>query len=147
MDDRKDRIAAALEQPLVGEGFELADIVLSQYRNNVLVRLFVYGEHGVTLDDCARLSRSAGSVIDRLDMFADGYSLEVSSPGLDRPLTTARDFKYRIGETVQITFLDRTKPELRAEIASVAGNSIELRNDDGSFTFELADIEKARIVF
>jgi ribosome maturation factor RimP len=147
MDDRKDLIATALEQPLAADGFELADVVLSQYRNNVLVRLFVYGEHGVTVDDCARLSRSAGAVIDSLDMFSDGYSLEVSSPGLDRPLTTARDFRFRIGEAVHLKFLDQAKPDIRAQIVSVAGNSIELCNDDGSFTCELADIEKARIVF
>ncbi len=147
MDDKKDRIAAALEQPLAAEGFELADVVLSQYRNNVLVRLFVYGEHGVTVDDCARLSRSVGLVIDGLDMFSDGYSLEVSSPGLDRPLTTARDFRFRIGETVLLTLRDRAKPETRAQLVSVSGSSVEFRNDDGSFTCELADIEKARIVF
>jgi ribosome maturation factor RimP len=147
MDDKKDRIAAALEQPLASEGFELADVVLSQYRNNVLVRLFVYGEHGVTVDDCARLSRSVGIVIDGLDMFSDGYSLEVSSPGLDRPLTTARDFRFRIGETVLLTLRDEAKPETRAQIVSVSGSRVEFRTDDGSFTYELADIEKARIVF
>jgi len=145
--DAKQTVSRLVGDQLVAEGYELAEVVLSQYKGTTTVRLFVYGEHGVTIDECARLSRMVGDVIDRTNLFDDGYNLEVSSPGLDRPLTKARDFRYRVGETVHIEFLDRKLKELRGEIISTADDRVELRIADEVITVDLADIRVAKIVF
>jgi len=102
----KQQICNLLEAPLATAGFELAEVVLSQYKQSITLRLIVYGDKGVSIDDCVRLSRLSSEIIDGTDLFEKGYTLEVSSPGLDRPLKTGRDYKYRIGETVRINFVD-----------------------------------------
>lgn len=147
LDDRKQTLIDSLEHPLQHEGFELADVVLSLYKHNATVRVFVYGPNGVTIDDCARLSRVVGAVIDGLDMFADGYALEVSSPGLDRPLKTARDFRFRIGETVRVQFADKKRKNMTARITGISEGRVDFEDTSGSVSIDLAEIEKATIVF
>ncbi|MCM2272032.1 MAG: ribosome maturation factor RimP, partial [candidate division Zixibacteria bacterium] len=88
-----------------------------------------------------------GEVIDGTDLFERGYTLEVSSPGLDRPLTTARDFRFRIGETVKIGFVDPKRKAVTAEIISTTGDAVVFRNATGEFTLPLVEIDKAKIVF
>lgn len=136
-----------IEGPLSLEGCEVADLSLSRYKSSVTLKVYVYASDGVTIDRCARLSRIIGDVIDGTDMFAGGYTLEVSSPGLSRPLTTARDFRYRTGETVAVTFVDPERKPLTAEIVSADEESVQLRNSEQTFSVPLSDIEKAKIVF
>lgn len=143
----RERVEALVEAPLTEAGYELADLAVSLYRNQATVRLFVYGESGVSLEDCARLSRRVGEVIDGSELFEAGYTLEVSSPGLDRPLKTARDFHFRRGEKVDIMFADRSKKKVTAQIVSADDNSVRFENETGSFSVPLTDIERAKIVF
>lgn len=168
LEEKKRALTDALDAALQALDFELADVVLSQYKHNFTVRVFVYGAGGVTIDDCAKLSHSLGDVIDGLDLFADGYALEVSSPGLDRPLTTARDFKYRLGETIKVVFVEKSRRSLVGEIVEArdtqvvlvpgkpgkskkksAAESADEASADKSdrVVLDLADIEQASIVF
>ena len=147
-DELKAKILELVRQPLKDEGSEIADIVLSRYKNKATLRLFVYSEHGATIDECARLSRIVGDLIDGTDYFGSGYTLEVSSPGLDRPLKSALDFKFRVGETVKIEFVDESKKKLTAEIVGATDDEVEFRNDEaGQFKIGLAEIAKAKIIF
>ncbi len=133
--------------PLEREGFELAEVVVSRYKNNVTVKVFLYGQDGVTIDDCGRLTRVIGELIDGSGLFADGYALEVSSAGLDRPLNTSRDFRYRIGETVRVKFAEKKRKDLRAKILSVEGEKIRFEGPEGELVVDVAEIERAKIVF
>ncbi|MEW5993777.1 MAG: ribosome maturation factor RimP [Candidatus Zixiibacteriota bacterium] len=146
MDEIKRQVIELVQQPLRREGAELVDVVLSRYRNNWTLRLFIFSERGATIDECARISRIVGDVIDGTTLFESGYTLEVSSPGLDRPLTTARDFKYRVGEMVSIQFVDRTRQKSTAEIVSADDREVRFRDSTGLFTVGLSEIEKATIV-
>ena len=145
--DAKQTVSRLVEDQFLAEGYELAEVVVSQYKGTATIRLFVYGEHGVTIDECARLSRMVGDLIDSTKLFDDGYNLEVSSPGLDRPLTETRDYKYRVGETVRIEFLDKKHKGLRGEIISTADDRVELRTVDEVIMIDLADIRAAKIMF
>jgi len=143
----KEKITELIEQPLSQRGFEIADIVLAAYKGKSTLRVFVYGEKGVSLDQCAELSRLVGDIIDGTDLFPRGYTLELSSPGLDRPLTSFRDFKYRSGETVKISFADEKRKEQTAEIVTANDDKIEFKDESGSFTCDIAEIRQAKIVF
>jgi len=143
----KQQVMELVQHPLTAAGFELADLVVSQYHNNVTLRVFVYGPNGVSIDDCARLSAMVGSELDRSGLFEDGYALEVSSPGLDRPLKTARDWKFRIGETVRVEFHDRSRKELTAVVRAAGDTAVELANEEGTFEVPLSEVKGARIVF
>jgi ribosome maturation factor RimP len=147
IDEVKQQVRELVEQPLLREGCEIVDIVLSRYKNRWTLKLFVFSQRGTTIDECARISQIVGDIIDGTDLFETGYTLEVSSPGLDRPLTTARDFKYRVGETVTIDFVDPRRKKLKAEIVAASDTEIQVRNSSGVFTLGLDEIDKATIVF
>ena len=143
----KEAVRDIIEKPLQSEDCELADLTISQYKKGSTVRLFVYCDNGITLEKCASLSSLIGAVIDGTELFENGYTLEISSPGLDRPLNNAVDFKYRIGETVKINFAEENRPAVRAKIMSVSDSEIVFENETGAFTEELTNIEKAKIVY
>ncbi len=144
---RKRQLNELLEEPLLAQKCEIADLVLSHYRDSFTVRLFIYMEGGVSLEKCSEISRLAGDLIDGTDLFSSGYTLEVSSPGLDRPLQHIRDYKYRVGETVRLKFADPKRKKTTARILATNGNVIEFEEDDNSFSVDLAEIEQAKIVF
>jgi ribosome maturation factor RimP len=146
-DELKNRIAELVEKPLGQEGYELADIGLSRYKSNVTLKLYVYSVSPITIDECARLSRIVGDLLDGVDWFERKYTLEISSPGLNRPLTTARDFKYRVGETVRIMFAGATRGDVTAEIVAANTEAIKFRNSDGTFSVPLEEIDRARIIY
>ncbi len=141
------KVIDLVEGPLEQAGFELAETVLSSFKATVTIKLFVYAEGGVNLDACARAARMVGELIEAAELFKKGFALEVSSPGLDRPLTTMRDFKYRVGETVRLHFVDPKRKKVTAVVVSVADDQIEFRNDDGDFRVPIAELEKARIIY
>ena len=143
----KDQIIELIERPLQDAHAELADVVLSQYKSSTMVRLFVYSENGTSVDECARVSRLVGDLIDETDLLKNGYTLEVSSPGLDRPLKTARDFRFRIGEKVRLEFVEKGKKKISAEIVSVEDQEVELKNDSGLFKVGITEIDNAKIMF
>lgn len=146
-DATKDAVVALIEQPLRQQGFEIAEVVLSRYKRSALLRVFVYGENGVSLDECARLSTLIGDLIEPTELFSGGYTLEVSSPGLERPLKTARDFHYRIGEKVQVRFTDPARKPLQTEIRNATETAVEFVQEDGTVWIPLEEIEMAKIVF
>ncbi|MBD3332433.1 hypothetical protein GF356_06260 [candidate division GN15 bacterium] len=142
----KARITELVTEPLRQLDCELADISLSRYKNNWTLRLYVYADGGVTVDLCAQASRLVGELIEESDLFADGYTLEVSSPGLDRPLATEQDFRYRVGEQVKILFADRSRKKLRAKIVGYADGQVELDTETETIRIPLAEIDKAEII-
>lgn len=143
----KAQILGYIERPLAEEGYEIAELVLSQYRHKFTLRLYLYSKGGVKLDECARLSRLVGDHLDGTSLFADGYTLEISSPGLDRPLTTDKDFAYRIGEEVRIEFVDRKRKKETGRIVAVEGSRLTLNNGKDDFDVDFADITQAKIIF
>lgn len=143
----KQTVSDLVENSLRAEGYELADVVVSRYKTATTVRLFVYGQNGVTIAECARLSKVVGGLLDGTALFENGYSLEVSSPGLDRPLLTLRDYKYRVGETIRVEFADRTRKKLTGVIVSADDDRVVFRMDDEVITIDLAEIKQSQIVF
>ncbi len=145
--DAKQTVSDLIEDLVADEPYETADVAISEFKGLVSIRLYLYGENGVTIDECARLSKILGETIDDTELFVDGYNLEVSSPGLDRPLTRAIDYRYRVGESVKIEFLDKKRKRLQGEIVAAAENSVEFKVADEVITVDLADIKTAQIVF
>ncbi len=146
-DDIKQQVRELIEQPLRDEGCELVDTVLFRYKSRWTLKIFIFAEKGPTIGECTRISQIVGDIIDGTNLFESGYILEVSSPGLDRPLRLPRDFRYRVGETVTIDFVDPKREKIRAEILSASDMEIQVKNSAGVFAVGLDEIEKATIVF
>ena len=93
----KELIKPILDQ----ESIELVDLVYRWEGNRNVLRLLIDKQGGVSLDDCARINKSLSVVLDETDLIPASFILEVSSPGLDRPLTTKRDFEKCINKDVR----------------------------------------------
>ncbi|MBL7092012.1 MAG: ribosome maturation factor RimP [Candidatus Omnitrophica bacterium] len=87
---------------LTKEAVELVDLSISRGRRRSVIRLLVDKPGGITLDECARLNQEIGRLIERENIIQESYVLEVSSPGLDRPMESTRDFQRCLGQLVKI---------------------------------------------
>ena len=143
----KTKLEEIITGPLADEGFEVVEIKIAQFRKSSRLQIFVASDSGVKLDDCARISRVIEPLIDNNHMFPNGYSLEVSSPGLDRPLYTIRDFRRRIGETVRVSFNDISIPDATGELMAVdESGTIELRLTKESRKIGLDEVRVGKII-
>ena len=114
-------------------------------------RLIVYIDHvdGVKLDDCAKISRQIGAILDVEDPIGGRYELEVSSPGIDRPLLTLPHFERVAGEKVKlkISQAHNNQRNFVGILKSVAGDQITVLLDDGSdLVVAFTEIEKAKLI-
>lgn len=120
----KEKLLSLIEE----ENLELVELEFSPSGPRSLLRIIVDKPRGVTIDDCANLSRKVSDFLDMEDLIPHRYSLEVSSPGLDRPLTKREDFIRRKGEKVRV-FLNESvdeKLELVGEIKDFQGETLYL---------------------
>ena len=100
--ERKEELKK-LVQPVVEDmGFELFNLELSVRGRKSVIQIFLDKEEGVSLDDCAEVSREVSTILDVEDLIPWSYILEVSSPGLDRPLRIPQDFKRFRGKLAQV---------------------------------------------
>ncbi len=102
-------IRALVEQALQGEEVELVEVELKGRPGRQVLRVFVDVEGGITLDRCAALSQKISDLLDRKDPIPGSYTLEVSSPGIDRPLRSERDFRRNLNRTLKIEYREGDK--------------------------------------
>ncbi len=98
----QNHIASLIEPMLVNEGYELVEVEVAGTGPRTILRLFIDKTGGVSLDDCASVSEAVDAILDVDDPFESSYTLEVSSPGLDRPLRKPSDFERFVGRKVRI---------------------------------------------
>lgn len=96
-------VVSGIAQPILDSmGLELVDIEFGRVGRDAVLRLFIDKEGGVMLDDCAGFSRELSAVLDVEDVIACNYTLEVSSPGLDRPLKKQADYDRFVGRQIKV---------------------------------------------
>lgn len=98
----EERVKGLIWPVIKAVGMDIESIKLAKMGRKYLLRVFIERERGVTLDDCESVSREIGAVLDVDDLIPYSYVLEVSSPGLDRPLKNPTDFKRFAGRTARI---------------------------------------------
>jgi len=87
---------------LTNRGIELVDLLCNRSNGRVFLRFLVDRPGGITLDECAQLNREIGQLLDTQDLIQQRYLLEVSSPGLDRPLSSSKDFERCLGQSIKV---------------------------------------------
>ena len=129
-------------------GCELWGIECQRVGRYLTVRLFIDKEGGVTVEDCADVSRQVSAVLDVEDPIVDKYNLEVSSPGLDRPLFTLAHYAHYIGQDIvvhlRIPVADRRK--WQGELAKIENDMITLIVDKQEQVLAFGNIQKANVV-
>lgn len=147
MRDLKTDIEQLIEPIIREEGFELIEIKLSRFKNNYRLQIFADSDKGITLDECAHLSRLTGAALDMSDVFESKYILELSSPGLDRPMHTERDFRRRIGEEVRIEYKENgRKQRARGTLTSVDADGVALDGKNGEIRIALDVIDQGKVI-
>ncbi|MGQ0287158.1 ribosome maturation factor RimP [Pasteurellaceae bacterium 22721_9_1] len=129
-------------------GCELWGIECKRAGRFMTLCLFIDKEGGVTVEDCADVSRQVSAILDVEDPIADKYNLEVSSPGLDRPLFTLSQYARYVGQDIvihlRIPVLDRRK--WQGKLEKIENDMLTLIVDNQEQTFVFGNIQKANVV-
>jgi ribosome maturation factor RimP len=140
------RLAAAIS-PL---GVELCHVEWKQGPGRGVLSLTIDREAGVTLEHCEKATRAAEAVLDEIPELDAAYSLEVSSPGLDRPLWTLDDCRRFVGKRVRLTLFQKYEgaARLRGTLERVDGDALVVLDEDQSrsYTVRFDDVKLARLV-
>ena len=144
-----DSTLKALLQPVVEAlGCELWGLQLESGGKRKLLRIYIDREEGIAVEDCERVSRQSGAVLDVEDAISGEYVLEVSSPGMDRPLYELGQYERYIGEDVslRLRFAYDGRRNFKGRLVGVDGDEIILVVADTEYLFPVEGIDKANVV-
>jgi ribosome maturation factor RimP len=143
---RVEEIADAL---LKDEGLELVDLEYRREGRRWVLRLFIDKEGGVTVEDCATVSRELADILDAKDAIPEAYVLEVSSPGLNRRVRKRRDFFRFAGRKVEVRLaaLQDGRRKIVGTILGVEGEAVVVAAPEATYTIALENIARATLVY
>ncbi len=143
----KDRVEELITPFILQEGLELVDVEYQKDGPNWFLRIFIDKPGGVKLDDCEKISNLVSSVLDRADIIPQKYYLEVSSPGVERPLKKPKDFERFRGSNIIV----RTKSKIQGSrnfqgvLAGYEDDQVVLETADGLIKIPFNLIGKAKL--
>ena len=147
----------SLAEPVVtGQGYELVDVEFTNELGSRILRVYIDNPRpnqsggGVGLDDCAQVSRELSAVLDVDDAIQGHYSLEVSSPGLNRPLKKESDFARFVGKKAKIRTrhpIGESRRNFSGTLVEVAGGKVKIDVGDQVCEVPVDAVEKANLVY
>lgn len=148
-----ERLWSIAEPVVEREGYELIDLELANDRSGAIVRLYVDtippsdASRGVTIDDCTHVSRRVGAVLDEVDPIQGEYRLEVSSPGLFRPLTKPEHFERALGSRVKVKTYEKLdgRRVFIGELRARAEDRLRVSVDGRELEVPLAQVARANL--
>jgi ribosome maturation factor RimP len=143
-----DRVRIAAEKAAETGGIEIVNVELAGTKAEAVLRIYIDKEGGVTLEDCGQVSREVEAILDEEDFIPTRYVLEVSSPGIERPLFSKADFVRFTGQLAKI----RTREAVGEQrtfvgvITEIDGDTITVDDrTSGPVSFDYANVEKANL--
>lgn len=139
--------AEELIQPIVdANGFELVDIEYVKEAGTWYLRVYMDKEGGITIDDCELVSRAFSELLDKEDFIEDSYIMEVSSPGLLRPLKKDKDFERSLGKELEIKTYQAIngKKDFTGILTAYDKESITIEDENGQQRFERSGLALVR---
>lgn len=137
--------------PIVEEyGFELVDVEYVKEGSTWYLRTYIDKPGGISIDDCEKVSRRLSDILDEKDYIDDTYIMEVSSPGLGRPLKKEKDFRRSLGREVEVRTYRMTdkRKEFTGILKSYDAGTVTIQMEDETLkTFEKGDISLIRLAF
>ncbi|MBF0465867.1 MAG: ribosome maturation factor RimP [Nitrospirae bacterium] len=136
-----------VEEVALRNGVDIVGVEVKGRGSRTLLRLTLDKESGVTLSDCERVSREVGVMLDVEDMFPESYTLEVTSPGIDRPLKGRTDFLKNIGKLLNVVTAEKISNEnfFRGRLQSVEEDSITLTVDKRIVAIPIDNVSRAKV--
>jgi ribosome maturation factor RimP len=144
-----EQVADLVGPALEDMDFELVDVEYLSRHGKWVLRLYIDKEGGVTLDDCARVSREFGDLIDVKDIIIHKYVLEVSSPGLDRPLKKEKDLEHAIGKKIKVKTVAPVKgrQNYTGYLRNFQKGILYIELENGPVHLPWKEVEKANLVY
>jgi len=141
-------LQALLEPTITALGYELLGCVFLPQGRRGLLRIYIDSEKGIHIADCEKVSRQVSAVLDVEDPIMGTYTLEVSSPGLNRPLFKLAHFQKYIGSMVNIRLHmpNNNRRQFRGVLQAVLGDTVVVKIDDQTFELSFANIAKANLL-
>jgi len=141
-----DTIRTIVEPLLADRALELVELRCQPQGGQLHIRLLVDCVGGVTIQQCAKVNQLIGQALEGSHVIEGSYTVEVSSPGLDRPLVTPRDFERAVGEDLKVHMgeADGRTRELAGMLLAVQPKAIVLKTTSGNITLPLAEIRSAK---
>ncbi len=145
---RKDDIEQIIEPAVTALGFELLGIDFVSQGRHSLIRLYIDSENGVDVENCADVSRQVSAVLDVEDPIKGEYTLEVSSPGIERPLFKPEHFSLVVDQTiaVRLSIPLNGRRKFKGELTEVHEDGITIVFDDSEIRIGFNEIDKANLV-
>ena len=143
-----DEIWTITQEVVSDLGYELVDIELTGNRSRQVIRVYIEKSGGILLSDCVIVSRNLGERLDEKDVIEKSYRLEVSSPGIERPLRKIQDYERYVGHRVRIRLKGglKSKKKIVGKLDEVEENIVRIISKNGEkVSFSLADIAKANL--
>ena len=147
MDKLEQKLADMFSPVIESMGYELIAVEITS-AGGTTMRVYIDSPDGITVDDCADVSYQISGLLDVEDPLRGKYNLEVSSPGLDRPLVTAEHFRQFVGHRVKVRTLEPVLGRRRftGQLESVEGDLLVVAVDNEVYEIPLELVEKANLV-
>ena len=144
---KQDKLTELLAPVVEDLGYIFWGIEYQVRKADALLRVYIYHENGISVDDCATVSHEVSGILDVEEPITMAYILEVSSPGMDRILFSASQFEEFIGSYVKIKLNQMVdgRRKIKGQILSVANQNITIKTEDEEVTIEFDKIMRARI--
>lgn len=150
MEDSDIKEIIRIIEPILGDmGIELVDVEYLSDRGRWILRITVDAEGGITLNDCVRVTREIEDIIEVKGLFRDECTLEVSSPGLNRPLKKEKDFLRAVGKTVKVRLGQplQGRRNFKGTLLSFENDLLTLQLERNTAQIPLVLVEKANILY
>jgi len=134
---------------IAAQGMEILEIEYRRESIGWVLRIFLDGERGISVEDCAKISRIAGDLLDVADLIQVPYHLEVSSPGIDRPLRKLDHFQKYIGDIIEARTVSpiQNRRNFRGELKQASSEGVVIECEAVSYSIPMALIERARLLY
>ena len=138
-----------LEPVIAAQGMEILEIEYRRESAGWVLRIFLDSERGISVEDCAAISRIAGDLLDVADLIQNPYNLEVSSPGIDRPLRKLEHFQKYIGNIIEVRTISpiQNRRNFKGELKEASSEGVVIECDARSYSIPLPLIERARLLY
>jgi ribosome maturation factor RimP len=145
----RQQVEQLAEALVASEGMELVDLEYRREGRRWMLRLFIDKDGGVTLDDCASISRELGDLLDVKDVIPQAYVLEVSSPGLNRRLRKKEDFSRFAGQKVKLRLVAPIdgRRKIVGELEGIEDEAVIVTAPEGRCSVALKDIARANLIY
>ena len=151
--DLKEKIGELVELCIENDKTFLVEVDLKGNSNNQIIQVFIDGDESVDVDECSKISRKLSGLLEDMNLFEGRYVIEVSSPGVSRPLKYLRQYPKHVGRDLEVVTKDKNK--YKGELVNVTDQEIELTVKSGKskkdktateVKLEISEIDTAKVL-